>query len=665
MKSCNRKILDLFYNAKHAGRIMKPEAIGRVGDQDDGLVIELSWRVVNDTIIDAKFRAFGNPNAIAITSLMTDYFIGKTIEEVMSIDESVISDALDELKPEYLDVYSFVCEAMEDAYQYYLKHKDKRNSEFNASVTSRDEEYAVLNNVEVEQELTQEDVERNIQQTIQREVMAEYKSSRGRPRTEGVRGDESIQGEKRGRGRPRKERTPEELEAMALAASQKRGRGRPRKERTAEELAELQNKPVRGRGRPRKERTPEELEAMALAASEKRGRGRPRKERTAEELAELQNKPVRGRGRPRKERTPEELEAMALAASEKRGRGRPRKNAPVKINFPKSDLDEVIADEVVEQLISGTPAERKGFVRDESKMESPIEYTLTEDHFNYGSGSTASNDYFNIEQSENKSYSILTADVDDETGEVVGEKRGRGRPRKERIQIEVIGEKRGRGRPPKAKPEGDDIEVGEKRGRGRPRKEVTEEIAEEGVEKRGRGRPRKDASTPIMPVNSLTRSLVSNVTPTYHSSQDIVFASKNVTTTNININSTKITTGEGENEKIISNEYSKNINITSTNESATLSNPNRLNASDLHGNELDGELEIESVKAKDVAKNNSLQNKFAQTEFESDEELDDLYDTKFADVDDFDSDEEIDASHIKDEAPKGGIEDLLKALLDD
>ena len=65
MKTCNRKILELFYNANHSGRVAKPDAIGRVGEDSDGLVIEITWRVVDGVIEDAKFRAFGNPNAIA------------------------------------------------------------------------------------------------------------------------------------------------------------------------------------------------------------------------------------------------------------------------------------------------------------------------------------------------------------------------------------------------------------------------------------------------------------------------------------------------------------------------------------------------------------------------------------------------------------------------
>ena len=764
MKSCSRKILDLFYNAKHAGRIVKPDAIGRVGGQDDGLVIELSWRIANDTIIDAKFRAFGNPNAIAITSLMTDYFIGKTLEEVMNIDESVIVEALDELKPEYLEVYEIVCSAMAEAYEYYLKRKDKRAHEFVASEAG-EVDLDATSNVEVEQELTQEEVERRIQLSIQRELTDDTRRTK-----EGVQ----VIGESRGRGRPKKERTPEELAALALAQSSSRGRGRPRKERTEEELAQMQQKSTRGRGRPKKERTPEELEALALARSSSRGRGRPRKERTAEELQALAlaQSEKRGRGRPRKERTEEELAQMQEKASrgrgrprkerieievigEKRGRGRPRKSEPVKINFPKSDLDEVITDEVVEQLISGSSDKEKdnasepisiNFLQqvennDTSNIEDVINYQL----LNNAEKEDEQQELFegiSYLRDEEDGYSVDNVEQLNDSNDDFVEKRGRGRPRKERIEIEVIGEKRGRGRPRK---EVEELEVGEKRGRGRPRKERTEEelealastekrgrgrprkeidpniqaveeekrgrgrprkevdndqALEDMEEKRGRGRPRKDETiSMVSPTNSLTRSLTGGGIP-YHKTQDIVFASKNVTTTNININVTKTTNSNGE----YNNEYSKNINVTSVSEDSVISNSAPLNFNN-QVTESDNEVEVENIgeelpanetvideidvnsqnvdnqsneEVKDLYSNTSYENDDidGKDEFEDlDEEYeDDVHEDDYDDQDDYtqeghdedeDNDEDIDASHIKDEAPKGGIEDLLRALLDD
>ena len=72
------------------------------------------------------------------------------------------------------------------------------------------------------------------------------------------------------------------------------------------------------------------------------------------------------------------------------------------------------------------------------------------------------------------------------------EKRGRGRPKKEVLEIEEPqGEKRGRGRPKKLTEEPDENQA-EKRGRGRPKKETPEQQIQEPVERRGRGRPKKE-----------------------------------------------------------------------------------------------------------------------------------------------------------------------------
>ena len=74
------------------------------------------------------------------------------------------------------------------------------------------------------------------------------------------------------------------------------------------------------------------------------------------------------------------------------------------------------------------------------------------------------------------------------------EKRGRGRPKKEVVEIEEPQtEKRGRGRPKKIVDQPDENQA-EKRGRGRPKKETTVEPVQETTEKRGRGRPKKEVA---------------------------------------------------------------------------------------------------------------------------------------------------------------------------
>ena len=281
MKSCNLKILELFYNAKHTGRITKPDAIGRVGEDDEGLVIELTWRVIGGVIADAKFRAFGNPNAIAITSLMVDNLIGKSVDDALLINEDVIIDNLDEFKPEYLEAFDMVRSAISEAYNNYLKRKSRKED--------LDEE--VVDVAEYQLAIAQGEQEVDITKQIQLELQGVTKvERRGRPRKE-VDASAIIEvGEKRGRGRPRKEIDPNAI----VEVGEKRGRGRPRKERP--ETEEVETEVKRGRGRPRKEVDPNAI----IEVGEKRGRGRPRKEIDPNAIVEVGEK--RGRGRPRKER---------------------------------------------------------------------------------------------------------------------------------------------------------------------------------------------------------------------------------------------------------------------------------------------------------------------------------------------------------------------------
>lgn len=122
------------------------------------------------------------------------------------------------------------------------------------------------------------------------------------------------------------------LENSNTAGSgEKRGRGRPKKEDTYESTLVTDLTEKRGRGRPKKEET----EQAPAETGEKRGRGRPKKEDTFESTLVTDSSEKRGRGRPKKE-TP--MENNTTETGEKRGRGRPRKEdtAPVSNDEPKA-----------------------------------------------------------------------------------------------------------------------------------------------------------------------------------------------------------------------------------------------------------------------------------------------------------------------------------------
>ena len=635
MKSCSLKILELFYNAKHTGRIVKPEAIGRVGEDNDGLVIELTWRVVNGIIEDAKFRAFGNPNAIAITSLMTSNIIGKSVEEAVMIDESVIKEGLDEIRPEYIEAFDMVKSAIVEAYNNYLKRNKRIVSEVITSVEEKEfDDESIVDEDLIEESLTVQQIETVLvtekrgrgrpRKIVDESQVIEIieKRGRGRPRKIVPEGEMVESAEKRGRGRPRKVVD----ESQVIELTEKRGRGRPRKIVDESQIVEPAEK--RGRGRPRKERVEPEI------VGEKRGRGRPRKIVSEGEIVEPAEK--RGRGRPRKIVD----ESQVFEPAEKRGRGRPRKLTietlePIKHDFYAeenqnkitlpNDLDEVINDEEVDELINGKHQvqETDTFV-DNLIANKPVEedddmFDSDYDIFKSNIRSILSGNEKSKQEYTHSHTSHLTVDNKSiEQAKAVETNNEISQDEKSLTEIDTT-----------------IADAGEKRGRGRPRKVVDESQVVEPAEKRSRGRPRLNT------VNSLTRSLTANGGSRY-SNHEIVFASKNVTTTNININVTKTTTNV-EDEKSYTDDYEKSINILSVQENSNISTP-------LSMVEQDDEIEIEPVSA--VEYNQDTTKQFNEL---SDDELDELEE---------DYEEEVFDEDIKDEAPKG-IEDLLKALLQD
>ena len=641
MKSCNRKILELFYNAKHSGRIMKPDAIGRFGESDEGLVIELTWRVIGGVIADAKFRAFGNPNAIAIASLMTGSIIGKSIEDALGIDEQVIIDALDEFRPEYLEVYDVMRECISDAYNNYIKRQERKEYS---------EEVLIDNYIPAEQsstELTEEENQDYIAKQVQREIRMTTQISvsrgRGRPRKE-VDSNAIVEvGEKRGRGRPRKVVDP----SVEVIETVKRGRGRPRKEIDPNAMVEVG--PKRGRGRPRKEVDPNAvvvvgekrgrgrprkvIDETIEVETVKRGRGRPRKEIDPNAIIEVG--PKRGRGRPRKEVDPnamvivgekrgrgrprkvideaievetvkrgrgrprkEKEEVFKIVMGEKRGRGRPKKE--IKYNFP-TDLDEVEYDEDMEELINGSNYSK---FEPKQKIDTEInslEHVKDDDIKQINSVS--------LEKDQPKSSSSILDDDFDDNYDLF----------KSNIRNILSG------RDVKSAPEKvvSDITITKE-------VKVTTNSNEIVQEKRGRGRPKKEFASNTGRINtpasasSLTRSLSTNGM-TSHNTQDILFASKNVTTTNVNAEKSS-NSSESQVVRYSISEVKKEVEVSIPKQELVK----------------DEEIEIEPVK---------VNTRFADFEDDLDEiEVDEANE---------------DVSKIKDEAPAGGLSDLLKALLDD
>lgn len=117
----SNKVKDHFRSPRNVGEIISPDGVGHVGDPSWGIDIELYIKVEDNTIIDAKFKAFGCAETIAISSMISQMVKGKRIEQALMISDDDISQALDGLPPHKMHCVKLGRELIKSAIDDFLK----------------------------------------------------------------------------------------------------------------------------------------------------------------------------------------------------------------------------------------------------------------------------------------------------------------------------------------------------------------------------------------------------------------------------------------------------------------------------------------------------------------------------------------------------------------
>ena len=90
----NDKVMDHFMNPHNVGEIENADGTGTYGSPVCGDMMQITLKIEDDVIKDAKFKTFGCGSAIASSSVATDMIIGKTIDEALEITNKQIIDEL-------------------------------------------------------------------------------------------------------------------------------------------------------------------------------------------------------------------------------------------------------------------------------------------------------------------------------------------------------------------------------------------------------------------------------------------------------------------------------------------------------------------------------------------------------------------------------------------
>ena len=90
-------VMEHFKNPRNVGEIPDADGVGEVGNPACGDIMAFYIKVKDDRLVDVKFKTFGCGAAIAVSSMVSEMAMGKTLDDAMKITNRSVIDALDGL----------------------------------------------------------------------------------------------------------------------------------------------------------------------------------------------------------------------------------------------------------------------------------------------------------------------------------------------------------------------------------------------------------------------------------------------------------------------------------------------------------------------------------------------------------------------------------------
>ena len=117
----SQKVMDHFKNPHNQGSIKGADAVGQEGNPVCGDVMIIYLRVKDNIIKDIKFETLGCAAAIAVSSALTDYVKGMTIDEASKVTKDDIVEDLGGLPVAKIHCSMLGIDALKTAIKNYNK----------------------------------------------------------------------------------------------------------------------------------------------------------------------------------------------------------------------------------------------------------------------------------------------------------------------------------------------------------------------------------------------------------------------------------------------------------------------------------------------------------------------------------------------------------------
>ena len=123
------KVMDHFQNPRNVGTMEDADGMGLVGNPVCGDVMKFYIKVKDNRIADVKFQTFGCGAAIAVSSMVSEMVIGKTIEESLQVTNESVAEELGGLPKNKMHCSNLGADALHKAIENYQeRQKEKENA---------------------------------------------------------------------------------------------------------------------------------------------------------------------------------------------------------------------------------------------------------------------------------------------------------------------------------------------------------------------------------------------------------------------------------------------------------------------------------------------------------------------------------------------------------
>jgi nitrogen fixation NifU-like protein len=113
-------VMEHFKNPRNVGEIADADGVGEVGNPACGDIMTFYIKVKDDRLEDIKFQTFGCGAAIAVSSIVTEMAMGKTLDEALEIDQKSVIAALDGLPKKKHHCSNLGSDALHRAIEDYM-----------------------------------------------------------------------------------------------------------------------------------------------------------------------------------------------------------------------------------------------------------------------------------------------------------------------------------------------------------------------------------------------------------------------------------------------------------------------------------------------------------------------------------------------------------------